>query len=120
MNLAHLLSQSVPGIGALGAIVGGSAAAAKNYQAYKEGTIAPEAAVYDVSKEAAGAGVATAASAVVAGTIGSSLALTVITAVTVAAGVKYAWDRGMEIVDSQLLMKDNQVDNEIEKFSMEK
>jgi hypothetical protein len=116
MNLAHFLSSSAPGVGIFGAIVGGSGAAAKNYSDYKNGLVSYKMAVYDVSKETTGAGVATAASAVAAGVVGSSLALTIVTAVGVAAGVKYAWDRGMDSVDTYLILQDDELAAEVDEY----
>jgi hypothetical protein len=114
MNLAAYLAQTTSGIGIFGAIVGGAAAAAKNYKDNQDGLVSTKDAVIDTSKEAAGAGVATAVSAVAAGTVGSSLILTVGTALVVAAGTKYAWDRGMEVVDAQLSKRDmDEIDSAI-------
>lgn len=101
MNLVANLAQSTSGIGILGAIVGGSAAAAKNFKDNKDGIISTKEALIDTSKEAAGAGVATAVSAVAVGVIGGGLILSIGTAVVVAAGSKYAWDRGLEKVEDK-------------------
>ena len=106
MNLAHYLAQSASGVGVLGAIVGGSAAAAKNYKDNKDGLITTKEAVYDTTKEAAGAGIATAISAVAVGVVGGGLMLSIGTAFAVAAGTKYAWDRTMEEVDNSLSKSD--------------
>ncbi|MEO5342689.1 MAG: magnetosome protein MamC [Gammaproteobacteria bacterium SHHR-1] len=106
MNLAAYLTQSTSGIGVFGAIVGGAAAAAKNYKDNQDGLVSTKDAVINTSKETAGAGLATVVSAVAAGAVGSSLALSLGTAVVVAAGAKYAWDRGMEAVDAQLSKRD--------------
>jgi hypothetical protein len=106
MNLVAYLAQSTSGIGLFGAIVGGAGAAAKNFKDSQDGLVTPKEAVIETSKEAAGAGVATAVSAVAAGAVGSSLLLTMGTAVVVAIGTKYAWDRGMEMLDSQLTKSD--------------
>ena len=96
MNLAPYLAQSVSGMGVLGAIVGGSAAAAKNYKDAKDGLITTKEAVYDTTKEAAGAGIATSISVVAVGVVGGGLLMSIGTAVAVAAGAKYAWNRTME------------------------
>lgn len=106
MNLIHSLSQSTSGIGVIGAIVGGSAAAAKNYKDNKDGLISTKEALYDTSKEAAGAGVATAVSALAVGVVGGGLLVSIGTAVAVAAGAKYAWDRSMEEVDKKVITSD--------------
>lgn len=102
MNLAATLAQSASGVGVLGAIIGGAAAAAKNYRDVTEGQVSARDAVYDTTKEAAGAGVATLFSAIAAGTVGSSLILTIGTAFVAGAGAKYAWDRALEQLENQL------------------
>lgn len=99
-QLAPFLAQSVPGVGLLGAIVGGSAALAKNYKDYKKGSVDAKAASVDVGKETAGAGVATAVSAAAVGAVGGGLAVSLVTALAVATGAKYVWDRSMEQVDA--------------------
>ncbi len=106
MDLAHYLAQSTSGVGVLGAIVGGSGAAAKNYKDHKDGLISTQEAVYDTTKQAAGAGVATAVSALAVGAVGGGLALSLGTAFAVAAGTKYAWDRAMEEVDDSIMKSD--------------
>jgi hypothetical protein len=116
MNLAAYLSHTTGGIGVFGAIVGGAAAAAKNFKDNQDGLISTQQAVINTSKEAAGAGVATVVSAVAAGAVGSSLVLTVGTAVVVAAGAKYAWDRGMEALDAQVSKRDmDEIDSALAK-----
>ena len=107
-HLAQFLAQSSGGVGVIGAIVGGSAAAAKNYKNYKDGTVSGADAVKDVTKETTGAGVATAVSAVAAGIVGGGLAVSLITAVAVAFGTKYVWDRAMETVFRQLPSDDRE------------
>jgi len=94
-NLAAYLSQTVPGMGILGAVVGGSAAAAKGYADYKRGLIDKEGVLRQTGKEAAGAGVATAVSAAVVGVVGGGLLLSLGTAFASAAVAKYAWDRSV-------------------------
>jgi len=106
MNLAQYLAQSVSGVGVLGAIVGGAAAAAKNYKDHKDGLVTPTEAFYDTTKEAAGAGIATAVSAVAVGIVGGGLAISIGTALVVASGAKYAWDRTMEEVDNSIAKSD--------------
>ena len=98
-NLATYLMQNAGGVGVLGAVVGGSAAAAKNYKDHKSGVIDRKDALVDTGKEAAGAGVATAASAVAAGVVGTSLLLSLAAAFATATVAKYAWDRAMDRID---------------------
>ncbi|MEG3620032.1 magnetosome protein MamC [Magnetovibrio sp. PR-2] len=95
-QLVTALSHSVPGIGVFGAVVGGSAALAKNLRARETNDMSNEEIVVDTAKEAAGAGVATALSAAAVGVVGGGLVVSLATAFTVAAAGKYAWDRGLE------------------------
>ncbi|MBF0189220.1 MAG: magnetosome protein MamC [Magnetococcales bacterium] len=101
-NLAMFLSKSAPGVGVLGAVVGGSAALAKNLKAKSEGEITTREVVVDTSKETAGAGVATAFSAYVTGVVGASLIPSLGTAFVTAVVGKYAWDRGVELVEDRI------------------
>ncbi|MGN7611820.1 magnetosome protein MamC [Magnetococcales bacterium HHB-1] len=100
-NLALFLSQSVSGVGVLGGVVGGSAALAKNVRKRKKKEISRVDAAYDVSKEAVGAGVATAFSAFTAGVVGGGLVISLGTAFAAATAGKYAWDRGMEKLEKK-------------------
>ena len=100
-QLAPFLAQSVPGVGVLGGIIGGSATLAKNLREKKDGSdISDIAIVQDTAKEAAGAGVATAFSAYVVGIIGGGLVISLGTAFAAAAAGKYAWDRGLERLEN--------------------
>ncbi|OSM08655.1 magnetosome protein MamC [Magnetofaba australis] len=101
-NLAQFLTTSASGTGVLGAVVGGSAAIAKNIHLYNKGLVSPEEAAIDSGKEAAGAGVATAVSAVAAGAVGGGLVVSLGTALVAAVAGKYAWDRGAEYLEDQL------------------
>jgi hypothetical protein len=101
-NLAMVLAKSVGGVGVLGGIVGGSAALAKNIKKKKEGTITNREMAIDTGKETVGAGVATAFSAFAAGTVGGGLVLSLGTAFAAAAAGKYAWDYGVEMVESRI------------------
>ena len=101
-NLAGYLAQNAAGVGVLGAVVGGSAAAAKTYKDRKRGLIDTRQAVVYTSREATGAGIATAVSAVAAGVVGGGL-LSALTAAFVAASVtKYGWDRVADKVQAPL------------------
>jgi hypothetical protein len=95
-NLASYLSQNAAGVGLLGAIVGGSAAAAQAISDHKRGYISREQAIRVTGTQAAGAGVATAVSAVAAGLVGGGLILSLGTAFVAATAAKFAWDRGLE------------------------
>ena len=74
-NLATYLAQNAAGVGVLGAIVGVSAQAAKSFSDHKKGLVDRKQAVQDTGKEAAGAGVATAISAMAAAAVGGGLLL---------------------------------------------
>ncbi|MBF0281739.1 MAG: magnetosome protein MamC [Zetaproteobacteria bacterium] len=100
-QLGPFLASSTTGMGALGAIVGGSAAAAKNYKDFRNGKVTLEEAGKDVGKEAAGAGIATAISAAAVGVVGGGLTISVITALAAAAGAKYAWDYAMDMIPTE-------------------
>ncbi|MDQ6991928.1 MAG: magnetosome protein MamC, partial [Mariprofundus sp.] len=100
-QLAPFLAQSVSGMGALGAIVGGSAAAAKNISDCKAGKITTAEASIDTCKEASGAGIATAVSAAAVGVVGGGLVVSVVTAFAAAAAAKYAWDRSMDLLSQE-------------------
>ncbi len=100
-HLAPFLVRSVPGVGVLGGIVGGSAALAKNLKAKKDGEdISNSDIAKDTVKEAAGAGAATAFSAYVVGIVGGGLAISLGTAFAAAVAGKYAWDRVMERLEN--------------------
>ncbi len=95
-NLATYLSQNAVGVGVLGAVVGGSAAAAKTYRDHKRGIISRRQAMAHTGKETAGAGIATAVSAVAASMVGASLIPALGAAFAAAAVTKYGWDRTMD------------------------
>lgn len=101
-HLVPYLAKSVPGVGIIGAVVGGAAAMAKNAHLLKDGKITGREAAIDTGKETVGAGLATAFSAVVVGAVGGGLVLSL--GVAVAAGIagKYVWDRGVEYVEDQI------------------
>lgn len=81
-------------MGGLGVIIGGSAAAAKSIRRVQTEAVDREQAVKEMAMEAAGTGLATAAGTAVVGTLGIRNGLfSVLGMLTVATGVKYAWDR---------------------------
>jgi hypothetical protein len=113
-NLAMFLSKSVGGVGVLGGVVGGSAALAKNIKKKREGEdISNQEIAIDTGKEAVGAGVATAFSALSAGVVGGGLVVSLGTAFAAAAAGKYAWDYGVDFVEEKIRLK-NQSDLEDE------
>jgi hypothetical protein len=106
--LAPYLAKSLPGIGVLGSVVGGAAALAKNVRMVESGQMTQRDAAVDTAKETVGAGLATAFSAAVAGAVGGGLIVSL--GVAVAAGVagKYAYDRGVELLEGRIAIKDDQ------------
>jgi hypothetical protein len=87
--------HAVLAMGGLGAIGGGTAAAARNIRRIRQGTISREEAVLDTLKESAGAGIASAAATFVVGSLGTRGFLGLLGAVTVATGTRYLWDSAM-------------------------
>lgn len=79
-------------MGGVGAIIGGTAAAAKNIRRVKDAEISREEAVKNTLKEAAGTGLATAGATAVVGAVGATGFLSLLGVVTVATGAKYLWD----------------------------
>lgn len=96
-NLAGYLAQNAAGVGLLGAVVGGSAAVAKTYRDRKRGLIDTRQAVVYTSRETAGAGVATAVSAVAGGLLPALGAAFVTASVT-----KYGWDRVVDKLQARM------------------
>ena len=72
------------------AVVGAAGSLSKNLQLLKEGKISQQDAAIDVTKETAGAGLATAFSAAVVGAVGGGLVVSLGVAVTAAVAGKYA------------------------------
>ena len=104
-QLAPYLAKSVPGMGVIGAIVGAAGAVAKNAQLLKDGKVTRQQAAIDVSKETAGAGVATAFSAAVVGAVGGGLAVSLAVALAAAVVGKFAWDRGAEAIETRVKVR---------------
>ncbi len=83
-------------MGSVGAIVGASGAAAKNIRQVKKGKVSNQEAAKDVLKEAAGAGIATAAATAVVSSFGSRGVLSLLGVLAVATTTKYFWDAATE------------------------
>lgn len=82
----------------VGAIVGGSAAAAKNIRRVKNGEATRREAVQDTAKEAAGAAIATGVATGIMGYIGTNNTfLSVLGTIAVATGTKYLWDGALSV-----------------------
>ncbi len=94
------LGASVPlratlAMGAVGAIVGGSAAAAQNIARVKHKEVTREQAVKNSLKEAGTTGLATAVATAAVGAVGLTGALSLVGMVAVAIGAKYVVDRAL-------------------------
>ncbi|CCQ73708.1 magnetosome protein MamC [Magnetospira sp. QH-2] len=101
-QLAPFLAQSAPGVGVIGSIVGGSAALAQGLRAKSRGEATNKDVALHTVKEASGAGVATAISAYTVGVVGGGLTISLGTAFVAAVAGKYAWDRGMDYLESRV------------------
>lgn len=97
-SLFNFLTQSAVGVGVLGALVGGGAAAAKTLADHRRGLVDRDHVIRETGKEAAGVGIASAASVVAAGAVGGGLILSLGTILVTATAAKYAWDRGLNKV----------------------
>ena len=96
-NVTHYFFRSSVNSGVIGGLVGIMVSGAANIKDYRKGKINATDASIRVGKEAVGTGVATGVSVAVAGTVGSSLLL----ALAVGIGVKYAWDAGVERLEDK-------------------
>ena len=97
MNATHIFFRSSVNSGVIGGLVGMMVSGAAQVKNYKAGKINATDAGICVGKEAVGSGVATGASVAVAGVVGHSLLL----ALAVGIGVKYAWDAGVEKLENK-------------------
>lgn len=88
----RFVPQNTLAMAGVGAIIGGTAAAAKNIRRVKHAEIKRDEAVKDTIKEAAGAGLATATATAVVGAIGATGLLSLVGLLSVATGTKYLWD----------------------------
>ena len=91
-QVTRFVPRATLSMGGVGAVIGGTAAAAKNIRRVKEAEISREEAVRNTLKEAAGAGLATAAATAVIGAVGARGLLSLVGILTVATGTKYLWD----------------------------
>ena len=97
MNISHYFFRSSVNSGVIGGLIGIMVSGAANIKDYRKGKINATEASIVVGKEAIGTGVATGISAAVAGAVGSSLLF----ALAVGIGVKYAWDAGVEKLEEK-------------------
>lgn len=95
MPIAHraLLPAAVAASGTAGAVVGGTLAAAKDIHRVNNGEMTRGQALADVSKEAAGTGLSTAAGIAVTGALGLTGLVGLVGIVGVATGTKYLWNK---------------------------
>ncbi len=87
-------------MGAVGAIVGGTAAAARNISRVNKNEMTRSEAVTDSIKEAGTTGVATAAATAVVSSVGLTGTLSLVGLVAVAIGAKYAADKVLSCAGS--------------------
>jgi len=96
------VTRFVPGaslaMGAVGAVIGGTAAGAKNIRRVNAQEITREEAVRDTFKEAAGTGLAVSAATAVVGAVGATGLLSLVGIAAVATGAKYLWDSAISPV----------------------
>ena len=88
-----LLPAATTAAGSVGAVVGGTVAAARDMKRVNEGIMTKGEAVADVGKEAVGTGLATAAGVAVTGALGITGLLGLASIVGVSAGAKYLWNK---------------------------
>lgn len=88
-----LLPAVTTAAGSVGAIVGGTVAAAKDIKRVNEGEMTKGEAAADIGKEAVGTGLSTAAGVAITGVFGITGVLGLISIVGVSAGMKYLWNK---------------------------
>lgn len=88
-----LLPAATTAAGSVGAVVGGTVAAAKDMKRVSEGEMTKGEAAADIGKEAVGTGLATAAGVAVTGALGITGLLGLASIVGVSAGAKYLWNK---------------------------
>lgn len=99
-RLGPYLAETTIGMGALGAIIGGTNAIAKNVQQVRTGAITESEAVKDIGKEALKNGVVTAATFVTVASFGGELILSVGLTLVIGSTLKYAWDRSYDSIQN--------------------
>ena len=88
-----LLPAATTAAGSVGAVVGGTVAAAKDIKRVGDGVMTKGEAAADIGKEAVGTGLATAAGVAVTGALGITGLLGLVSIVGVSAGAKYLWNK---------------------------
>ena len=104
-RLGPYLAESTIGMGALGAIIGGTNAVAKNVEQVRIGAITEADAVKDIGKEALKNGVVTAATFVTVASFGGELILSVGLTLIIGSTLKYAWDRSYDSINNKNKLK---------------
>jgi len=100
-RLGPYLAESTIGMGALGAIIGGTNAIAKNVEQVRTGKITEAEAVKDIGKEALKNGVVTAATFVTVASFGGELILSIGLTLVIGSTLKYAWDRSYDSINDR-------------------
>ena len=104
-QLGSYLAESTLGMGALGGIISGTNAIAKNAEMVRTGTVTETEAAIDVGKEVLKNGVATAATFAAVATLGGELLVSVGLTLVIGTTLKYLWDRGYDAVDEKIAAK---------------
>ena len=91
-KVTRFVPRAALAMGGVGAIIGGTTAAARNIKRVKEGEIQREEAVRESLKEAAGTGLAATAATALVGAVSPSGWVSLAFAVVAATGTKYLWD----------------------------
>lgn len=94
-SVAAPVSRVALGAGAVGAVLGASAGLAEGVAAYRAGTMDKQEAAMHTIKEAGGTGLAAAAGAAVATSIGMGGILGIVSMIAVGTAVKYVWNNAM-------------------------
>ena len=100
-RLGPYLAESTIGMGALGGIIGGTNAIAKNVQQLRTGKITEAEAIKDIGKEALKNGVVTAATFVTVASFGGELILSIGLTLVIGSTLKYAWDRSYDSINDK-------------------
>lgn len=91
-GVSRFVPHAALAMGGVGAIIGGSASAARNLRKVREGELGKEEAIRDIVRDAAGSGLATGVATAAVGVIGGTGILSILGLLTIATGAKYIWD----------------------------
>ncbi len=100
-----LLPAATSAAGTVGAIVGGTVAAARDVKRINSGVMTKSQAAADIGKEAVGTGLSTAAGVAVTGALGIGGLLGLISLIGVSAGTKYLWNKKFGFKDEPIAVE---------------